>query len=78
MGDRARRSFLPDRAAVASQCQSPPPPALAKGIEEFNRRQFFECHETLEELWIAERVEQPQEALIPRVREDKGPLAADR
>jgi predicted metal-dependent hydrolase len=24
------------------------------GIEEFNRGQFFECHETLEELWMAE------------------------
>ena len=25
--------------------------ALAKGVEEFNRREFFECHETLEDLW---------------------------
>jgi predicted metal-dependent hydrolase len=24
---------------------------LARGIEEFNRRLFFECHDTLEELW---------------------------
>lgn len=24
---------------------------LLKGIEEFNQRQFFECHETLEEIW---------------------------
>jgi predicted metal-dependent hydrolase len=27
---------------------------LAKGIDEFNRGLFFECHETLEELWLAE------------------------
>ncbi len=27
------------------------PPELLKGIAEFNRQEFFECHETLEELW---------------------------
>lgn len=26
-------------------------PLLAKGVDEFNRQQFFACHETLEELW---------------------------
>jgi predicted metal-dependent hydrolase len=26
-----------------------------KGIEEFNQQLFFECHETLEELWLEER-----------------------
>jgi uncharacterized protein len=25
--------------------------AIDKGVEEFNRRDFFECHETLEGLW---------------------------
>ncbi len=25
-----------------------------KGIEEFNRGLFFECHETLEEIWLEE------------------------
>jgi predicted metal-dependent hydrolase len=39
---------------------SPPPePALddeersllAKGVDEFSRRRFYECHDTLEELW---------------------------
>jgi hypothetical protein len=29
--------------------------ALAKGIEEFNTHHFFECHETLEDVWRAER-----------------------
>lgn len=35
-------------------CMESPPPGLLKGIEEFNRGDFFECHETLEELWLAE------------------------
>lgn len=29
-------------------------PRLLKGIEEFNQRLFFECHETLEEIWLEE------------------------
>ncbi len=29
-------------------------PRLVKGVEEFNRRLFFECHETLEEIWLEE------------------------
>jgi predicted metal-dependent hydrolase len=35
-------------------CSEPPPPLLAKGVEQFNRGEFFEQHETLEELWRAE------------------------
>lgn len=31
--------------------QSKLPPEFIKGIEEFNRQEFFECHETLEGLW---------------------------
>ncbi|MFQ5925839.1 MAG: DUF309 domain-containing protein [Terriglobia bacterium] len=27
---------------------------FARGIACFNRRQFFECHEVLEEIWLAE------------------------
>jgi predicted metal-dependent hydrolase len=27
---------------------------LLRGIELFNNREFFECHEALEELWMAE------------------------
>ena len=29
--------------------------ALLEGIAQFNRREFFACHETLEALWLAER-----------------------
>jgi len=25
---------------------------FARGIEEFNNRYFFECHDTLEDLWM--------------------------
>jgi predicted metal-dependent hydrolase len=29
-------------------------PRLLKGIEQFNQGLFFECHETLEEVWLEE------------------------
>ena len=35
-------------------CDEPPPPQLLEGIEQFNRGEFFEQHETLELLWRAE------------------------
>lgn len=35
-------------------CLEAPSPELLKGIEEFNRGAFYECHETLEALWLAE------------------------
>ena len=35
-------------------CVEPTPPALLAGIEQFNRGEFYECHDTLEELWMAE------------------------
>ena len=36
------------------RCADPPPAALLRGIEEFNRQEFFEQHETLEGIWIKE------------------------
>lgn len=36
-------------------CRQHPPALLVQGVDEFNRREFFECHETLEGLWMAER-----------------------
>jgi hypothetical protein len=39
---------------VASRCSEPPSPGLLRGIEQFNRREYFECHETLELIWNAE------------------------
>src|SRR5262245_4171668 len=33
-------------------------PRFLKGIDEFNQRLFFECHETLEEIWLEENGEE--------------------
>ena len=35
-------------------CLEPAPPLLRRGIEQFNAGEFFEQHETLEDLWRAE------------------------
>lgn len=32
-------------------------PRLHKGVAEFNQQLFFECHETLEEIWLEEQGE---------------------
>jgi predicted metal-dependent hydrolase len=40
---------------VSHACLEAAPSGLRQGVEEFNRGQFFECHDTLEELWMAER-----------------------
>lgn len=29
-------------------------PRFLKGVDQFNRRLFYECHETLEEIWLEE------------------------
>lgn len=39
---------------MSGPCTESLPPALAAGIDEFNRGEYFECHETLELLWRAE------------------------
>lgn len=35
-------------------CAESPPGQLLQGIREFNGRDWFECHETIEDLWIGE------------------------
>lgn len=42
------------QADLSACCQGAPPPLLRQGIAEFNRREFFQQHETLEALWRAE------------------------
>ena len=37
-----------------ARCDDAPPDALLHGIEEFNRQEFFEQHETIEAIWIHE------------------------
>ena len=39
---------------MSDACHETPPPQLLEGIAQFNRGEFFEQHETLEELWRAE------------------------
>jgi predicted metal-dependent hydrolase len=39
---------------VPPPCLEAPSPELLKGIEEFNRGAFYECHDSLEALWVAE------------------------
>jgi hypothetical protein len=39
---------------VPGSCLQPCPPGLLQGIAEFNRGDFYQCHDTLEELWAAE------------------------
>jgi uncharacterized protein len=41
-------------APAAGGCYDPPPALLVKGIGQFNEGRYWECHETLEELWRAE------------------------
>jgi uncharacterized protein len=38
-------------------CAGAPPGELLQAIAEFNQGEWFECHETLEELWIGSRGE---------------------
>ena len=42
------------RRAAGRSCADAPPPELRAAVEQFNRGEFFECHETLEALWLAE------------------------
>jgi predicted metal-dependent hydrolase len=37
---------------MKNTCVMSPPGQLLQGIREFNRREWFECHETVEDLWI--------------------------
>lgn len=38
-------------------CDQSPPGALLRAMGEFNRGDWFECHETLEDLWVGEEGE---------------------
>jgi predicted metal-dependent hydrolase len=49
------RSYdAPDREDAARRCGEAPSPELLHGVEQFNQREYFECHETLELIWRAE------------------------
>lgn len=36
------------------KCEETPPEQLLLAIHQFNNREWFDCHETIEELWIGE------------------------
>jgi uncharacterized protein len=50
-GSKAPRKRPPART---ERCREVPPQELLQAIEEFNRGEFFEQHETLEAIWIAQ------------------------
>lgn len=37
-----------------ASCSDPAPPLLVRGVHQFNAGEYFECHETLETLWMKE------------------------
>lgn len=49
-----RKQPIPPELFDPARCAEPPGPELLRGIEQFNRREYFECHETLEAAWNAE------------------------
>jgi uncharacterized protein len=53
--DGSSTRHRPGRGERSARCSDTPPERLRRGIEQFNRGEFFEQHETLEEEWIAER-----------------------
>jgi predicted metal-dependent hydrolase len=43
-----------DAGNPRSRCEESPSTRLLFGIAQFNRREFFPCHETLEAMWLEE------------------------
>ncbi|HLE53165.1 MAG TPA: DUF309 domain-containing protein [Anaerolineales bacterium] len=43
-----------DREALSTACQEPLSPMAVRGLEEFNRGEYFEAHESLEAAWKAD------------------------
>lgn len=59
---RAGEFISPERAGVQGGCDPAPPllnddesAAVDKGVAEFNAGYYFECHDTLEEMWTGLR-----------------------
>jgi predicted metal-dependent hydrolase len=45
-----RHAWRPDLAA----CDGPLPAGVLQGIEQFNRREFYACHDSIELVWVDE------------------------
>ena len=58
MGDETEQAPLPiikkEPPRRSLRCGEAPPPGLLAGIAEFNAGRYWECHETLEEIWRVE------------------------
>jgi hypothetical protein len=46
-----RYARVPDYEAIEEACKLPLSPLALKGLEEFNRGEYFEAHESLEDAW---------------------------
>jgi hypothetical protein len=46
-----KHARIPDYAGLETACEYPLSPIALKGLEEFNRGEYFEAHELLEEAW---------------------------
>lgn len=56
LSPRTGLPMLPKRAPERTgRCADAPPDGLREGIAQFNRGEYWECHETLETLWRFER-----------------------
>ena len=56
-GPSDRRPVIPKRLHgpyVTARSEEQPPQELLRGVEQFNRGEYFEQHETLEDLWRSE------------------------
>jgi len=51
---RNRRTPPDPAERPAARCGDAPPAGLLLGVAQFNRREYFECHETLETVWNEE------------------------
>jgi uncharacterized protein len=40
---------------MENDCRKKPPSKLLEGIRQFNRGDYYDCHETLEEIWMHEK-----------------------
>jgi len=40
---------------MENNCREKPPLKLLEGIGQFNRGEYYDCHETLEEIWMHEQ-----------------------
>lgn len=49
-----KREPIPPALYCAERCAEPPSIGLLRAVEQFNHREYFECHETLENIWNAE------------------------